>query len=523
MRTGVVSLAAATVFLMSCGGSTSSSSPTPTGGGSVEPQRGGNLTFAISSYPQDMNPYSFTVDNISIAVFGSWWEYLVRPSADGSTFEPRLAESYIVSPDQKTYTFKLRSGVMFSDGSPLTTDDVVTSLHHAFTEKESQIAFIGPNVKSITAPDAQTVTVQLKKPWPYLLSDLSGFNAAILPWKLIDQEGYDTFLKHPIGTGPFALESTSPGSSIKVVRNTNYWDPGKPYLDSITFNVVPSDTARVTAVQGGQADLAENPPLNQLSSLQGNSQVRVYNFPSALVELIPLNVRNAPLDNVKLRQAISLAIDRETIVKTGLFGFATPATTFIVGPAKETLQNPNLDLYPFDLQRAEQLVKESGIPTPIKIDFGVSEGAAQDAIAAVMQQDLQKIGIDLNVIHRDFVSNENALDSGNFQANTTFWGDFIGDPSEQPLFWIDPAYCCDAYFTGYDNPQATALANQAVAETDPSKAQALFDDVQRSVADSAHAIPLYFPELTYVASPKLVGFEANPFGTYPFEKFGLTP
>jgi peptide/nickel transport system substrate-binding protein len=489
---------------------------------SAAPQRGGTLTFAIGSYPQDMNPYSPTADNISIAVFGAWWEFLVRPALSGTGYKPWLASSYTVSPDNTTYTFHIRQGVKFSDGTPMTAADVLFSLHRAFTDPGSQIAFVGKNLASMTTPDAHTVVIKFKAAWPYLLADLSGFNAAILPMKLIKREGYKAFLKHPVGTGPFMWSSSNPGVSITVTRNPYYWQKGKPYLNSIVFHVVSADTARATAVLGGQATLAENPPLNQLTSLKANHAVRVYVFPSALVELVPLNVRKPPLNNEKVRQAISLAIDRAAIVKAGLFGYGKPATTFLVGPPSQTFQNTSLNLYPFDLAKARQLLQQSGVQLPLHLQFGVSQGVAQQAIATIMQADLAKIGIRLSVLQRDFVSNENALDSGNFTMNTTFWGNFIGDPSEQPLFWMDPDYCCQSYFTGFDDPASIALVHKAVDATTVAAARPLFNQVQQSVAQTAHAIPVYFPELTYVASPKLIGFEANPYGTYPFEQFSLS-
>ena len=518
-RTVTISTILAVMGLTACSSGTGS---TGQGNPSAAPQRGGTLTFAIDSYPQDMNPYSPTADNISIAVFGAWWEFLVRPTQKGTGYQPWLASSYTVSPDNTTYTFHLRQGVKFSDGTPMTAADVLFSLHRAFTDPNSQIAFVGKKLASMTAPDPRTVVIKFTTPWPYLLADLSGFNAAILPKNLVKREGYAAFLKHPVGTGPFMWSSSSPGVSITVTRNPYYWQKGKPYLNSIVFHVVSADTARATAVLGGQAMLAEDPPLNQLTSLKANPAVKVYVFPSTLVELVPLNVRKAPLNNQKVREAISLAIDRTGIVRSGLFGYAKPATTFLVGPPAQTFQNTSLDLYPFDLARAKELLKQSGVPLPIHLQFGVSQGVAQQAISTIMQADLAKIGIQLSVLQRDFVSNENALDSGNFTMNTTFWGNFIGDPSEQPLFWMDPSYCCESYFTGFNNPASIALANKAVNATTVVAARPLFNEVQRNVAETAHAIPIYFPDLTYVASPKLHGFEANPYGTYPFEQFSLS-
>jgi peptide/nickel transport system substrate-binding protein len=520
LRTTIAAGAVLAGLALSACGSSGGSSTGSQGTQPGTPQRGGTLTFDIDSYPQDMNPYSPTADNVSIAVFGAWWEFLVRPNQTGG-YEPRLASSYTISHDSRTYTFNLRRNVKFSDGTPMTAADVLFSLHRAFTDSGSQIAFVGPKIASMTAPTPYTVVIKLKSSWPYLLADLSGFNAAILPKALIQKEGYSAYLKHPIGTGPFMWSSASPGVSITVVRNPFYWEKGRPYLNSIVFHVVPADTARATAVVGGQATLAEDPPLDQLAALKSNSAVRVYVFPSTLVELVALNVKKSPLNNQDVREAISLAIDRASIVRSGLFGYGKPATTFLVGPPAQTYQNTSLNLYPFNLAKARQLLHMSGVKLPIHLQFGVSQGLAQQAISTIMQADLAKIGIDLSVLQRDFVSNENALDSGNFTMNSTFWGNFIGDPSEQPLFWMDPAYCCQAYFTFFKDPAAIALAHRAVNATTPSAAKPLFDQVQRSVAQTAHAIPLYFPELTYVASPKLLGFVANPYGTYPFEQFSL--
>jgi peptide/nickel transport system substrate-binding protein len=501
--------------------STSTTSPTTAPTPASQIAQGGNLTFAIDAYPQDLDPLSPTVDITSLQIFDSWWEYLVRPTPDGSTFEPMLATSWTISPDKETYTFNLRQGVKFSDGTPMTTHDVVESLQQAFSNSGSQISFLGPQVTSVTAPTPSTVVIQMKSPWAYMLADLSGFNAAILPYTYIDKVGYKTFLQHPYGTGPFMLTSMSAGSSVTVSRNPYYWEAGHPYLDSITFVATPSDIARATAVTGGQADISEDPPLNQVASLKANSAVQVYVVPASQVETIVTNVKEAPLDNEKIRQAISLAIDRSAIVKAALFGYGSAASTFIVPPPGETLQDTSLNLYPYNPTMAKALVQQSGIPTPIDVTFSLSQGAAQDAIAAVVQQDLQVIGINVNIVRSDFDTSETGIKTGNFKMATTYWTDYIGDPSEQPLFWMDPAYCCEAEFTFYDDPTAVALAHQAVNATDTAQAKSLFDQVQESVATSAHAIPLYYPDDVYVSSSKVAGFAANPFGYWYFDDFGF--
>lgn len=509
------------IGLASCGGSSNSSSAGSSGASSSNAAAPTSMTIALSSFPSDMNPYSPTVDNVSLLVWNAFWEYLVQPSNDGSSIVPMLASSWTVSSDGKTYTFTLRPGVKFSNGMPLTTADVIYSLRNAITQSGSQIGFLSKKVSSITAPNASTIVIKLRAPWAYMLDDLSGFNAAILPAELIKKEGYKAFLQHPIGTGPFEVASVSPGSSITMVRNPHYWNPGQPHLSTIKFNVINSDVARATAVQGGTAQVAMSPPGNQVSSLQSNPSLHVYKFPGSEVETLLLNVKKPPLNNQDFREAISLAMDRAAIVRSGLFGFGQPASTFLVGPPALTLQNTSLNLYSFNLTRAAQLIKASGVKTPVTLPLTVSGGSPQQAIATIAQADLAKIGVQVKVNQTDYGTAASDMSAERFTMITNNWDDYIGDASEQPLFWIDPAYCCAAYFTNYSNPAQIQLVHQAVAAPTVAAAKPLFDEVQRSVATTAHAIPLYYPTFLYLASSNVTGFNVNPFGTWSFADMAL--
>jgi peptide/nickel transport system substrate-binding protein len=452
----------------------------------------------------------------------SWLEYLVEPSADGSKLVPTLASAYTVSSDSKTYTFTLRQGVKFSDGSLMTTDDVVYSLHQAFEQKGSQVNFLGGMVSSISAPDSKTVVVALKSPWPYLLPDLSGFNAPILPAKLVQSQGLDTFLKHPIGTGPFVLDTLTAGDSVKVVKNKNYWDPGKPLLDSITFKVIGSDVGRANAVTGGQADVAVDLPLNQVGTVKANSSLSVLTFPAAQLISIIVNAKQPPLDNPKVRRAIAIAIDRNAIVQSALFGVGTAAKSFVVPPAGLTYLDESFDGFPFDQAQAKQLLAQAGVKLPLKVQAYFPQGAVQDAISTVMQSNLQAVGINLDIVRSDLVTIKSHLVAGTFGLASSGWDNFIGDPSVQVLFFQDPAFCCKADFSGYDDKAAAALANQAVSTIDPIQAKALYSQVQKMEADSSHVIPLYYPDLVFVTTSKVKGFTSDPFGTYSYPTISLT-
>ena len=489
---------------------------------SAQPVKGGNLTIGIDSYPSDLNPYSPTIDIVSLQVLDSWFEFLVEPSQDGTKYVATLASGYTVSSDDTVYTFTLRQGVQFSDGTPMTTDDVVYSLHQAFEQSGSQIGFLNSKVKSITAPDSHTVVVTLKTGWPYLLSDLSGFNAPILQSTLAKSQGLDAFMKHPIGTGPFMLDSIVAGDSVKVTRNPHYWNPGKPYLDSLTFKVINTDVGRTTALKGGLADVVSDPALNQLGALKNDSTVRILTFPASQVDSLLLNTKKSPLDNAKVRRAIALAIDRKGIVKTALFGTGKVANTFIVPPPSLTFQDPSFDGFPYDPAQAKQLLSQSGVTLPVTIQAEFPPGALQDAVSTIVQQNLQAVGINLDIVRSDPVTVHDHQSSGSFNISTDTWGDFVGDPSEQLLFYEDPNYCCNDYFTNYSDPAAATLANQAAAVTDPAQAKAMFLQVQQLESQSSHVIPLFYAKFVFLTTTKVTGFTSDPFGTYSYSTIAFT-
>jgi len=511
----LASSAALAVAVAACGTSSTS--------GSTEPVHGGNMTIGIDSFPANLNPYSPTIDLVSLQVLDSWFEFLVEPSADGTKYAPTLASAFKVSSDDTVYTFTLRSGVQFSNGVPMTAADVVYSLHQAFEQPGSQIGFLNSKIDSIASPDATTVVVTLKTAWPYLLSDLSGFNAPIIPASAGSQAGgLDAFMKHPIGTGPFVFDSLVAGDSVKVVKNQHYWNTGRPYLDSITFKVIDSDVGRTTALKGGQADVVSDPALNALASLRKDASVRVLAFPASQVDSILLNIHRPPLDNTDVRRAIAIAIDRKAIVRTALYGTGTVANTFIVPPPTLTFQDPSFDGFPYDPAQAKQLLSQSGVTLPITLQAEFPPGALHDAVSTVMQQNLQAVGINLDIVRSDPVTVHDHQIAGTFTISTDTWGDFIGDPSSQVLFYEDPNYCCNSYFTNYSDAESATLANQAVNEIDPAKAKAMFLQVQQLEAKSSHVIPLFYAQFVFLTTTKVTGFQSDPFGTYSYASIAFT-
>ena len=514
------SIALLALALAGCGGGSGSGSASPTG----TPQRGGTLTFLFPTAALDLDPSTSQDNNVAMPLWNAWFEYLVLP--DGSTYKPWLAKSWTESSDRKMYTFTLDERATFSDGTPVTAEDVAFSLNRNLSPDVSLLNFLKGKLASITASGGTTVTVTLKKPWPHLLADLASPTAAIYSKAAFDKAGDPKtfFSTKPVGSGPFTLGTVTANSAYEVDRNAQYWKPDEqPYLDKIDFKVVTDDTARVTAVVGGRADIAQSPPANQLGSLKSNSAVAVDAFPAARVQMIVLNTRRPPFDDEQVRRAFSLALDRQTIVQTGLFGFGEPASTFLVGPPAQTFQNTGLGLYPFDQGEAKQLMASSGVAQPVSVPLTVSTGTDQDAILTVAQANLGQVGFTVVPTRKDAASVDNDIIGGSFTAATTFWGNISGDPSIQPRFAVDPAYCCQAYFTGYDDPALVALLGRAIAEPDRAKAQPLWDQVQKRVAEAAFIVPLYNPQLTYLRTHSVRGFVASPAGFYDWAAISKSP
>ncbi|WP_284236185.1 ABC transporter substrate-binding protein [Mycobacterium antarcticum] len=486
-------------------------------------KNGGSLTYLFTTAPVDMDPSTSQDNNVAMPLWNAWFQYLVKPKVDSADFEPMLATSWQVSPDSKSYVFAINPAAKFSDGSPVRAQDVAFSLQRNVEPEVSLLNAVGKKIASIVATDDRTVTINLKEPWPHLLADLASPNAAIYPQAALTAAGDPKtfFNSKPIGTGPFVLSSVVPNSSYVVSRNPNYWDTATaPHLDKITMNIVTDETARLTAVQGGSAQIAQSPPANQIAALANSAQVRPLTFTAARVDLIVLNTTKPPFDNQGLRQAFSLALNRKAMVDAGLFGNGDVASSFLVPPGTSTFQNPKLALYPTDPGKAEQLVKQSGVPTPIPVNLTVSTGTVQDAILTTAKDALDKIGFKVNAQRKDAASVDNDIIGMQYTAGTTFWGNVSADPSTQPLFAVDPDYCCQAYFTGYRNPALVNTLHDAIGTADRNAAQPLWDQVQKGVADGAFLVPLYYPKLTYVARRDVAGFKANPYGFYDWAAVG---
>ena len=312
---------AAALLLAACSNNGSSSSSAPSGSGSSGPVAGGNLMIDTLTPPVDFNTNT-TVDNESIWILEQVAEPLYSNGQDGKSLTPTLATGYTVSSDKTKWTFSLRQGVKFSNGAPMTAKDVVFSLNAVGTRRTSSLSWTSA-IKSVTAPNDHTVVVTTKYPWAPLLADLAFVGNAIVP----DNYGGQTataFYNNPIGTGPFKFAKYVKGQYVKLVKNPDYWQKGKPYLDSVTFTAIANGNTRVAQLQSGQAQVVESAPYSLIASLKA-AGFSTGLYPSTRIDYVTMNEKVKQFADVHVRRAISEAINRPALMKAVFFGQGTMA------------------------------------------------------------------------------------------------------------------------------------------------------------------------------------------------------
>jgi peptide/nickel transport system substrate-binding protein len=322
--------------------------------GAAAPKRGGHITIARIEDSQSFDKTN-VFQNESIWITEQINEPLYLAGNDGKTLRPWLATSYTKSADGKTYTFKLRPGVKFSNGKLMTAADVKFSIDDARVQKKGW-GYLDAAIKSIDAPDDSTVVFNLKFAWAPFLADIGLFANGIIPKNFAGQSRTQ-FYKHPIGTGPFMWDKRVVGQSVSLKRNPFYWQKGKPYLDGVTWTFVSDENTRELQLRGGQIQVDEFPPFNSISKLQHTSGVTMSLFKSTRTDYLDMNELYPPLKDVHVRRAISYAVDRKAIVKSVLFGFGAPANSQL--PPQVPFYDKNAGGLQYDLAKAKAEMAKS--------------------------------------------------------------------------------------------------------------------------------------------------------------------
>jgi len=480
---------------------------------------GGTFTFARSTDSDNLDPV-VQDGNINIWVFMNIYDQLIRVTDDGLTLQPMLAEKWEISADNLTYTFHLRQGVKFSDGTALKASDVVFSLKRAKETANSPWSFTYEPVKDITAPDDATVVITLNQVWAPFLADISMFNSSIISEAFAKKVGVDKLVEQTMGTGPYMLAEWKKGEYILLKKNPNYWEKGLPLLDQVKIAVVPDDNSRILQLQGGDIDGMYDVPLSRIPDLKKDAKLQVGLYTSTYNNFIVLNTRTGLLSDVKVRQALNYATDKQALINVVNFGVGEISNSFM--PNGALYWNKDQKGYPFDLDKAKQILKESGSPNGGKVAIMVRAGGATALQLATVLKDMwSKIGIDL-----DIQQLESTIVTSNYRANkfemyASGWTNDIIDPDELVSYAILPEQTQN-YHTGWTNQQAIDAAKQARATLDSATRQKLYYQVQDLHMQDAPFIYLYTLPYVDVLKKQVQGFVHHPMGQWYFSRTSIT-
>jgi peptide/nickel transport system substrate-binding protein len=479
---------------------------------------GGIFRFGRAEDSDTLDPIA-TALNSSIWYIMSIYDQLIRVGLDGISLVPSLAESWEISDDGLTYTFHLRPNVLFSDGSPMTSDDVLYSWERAANDPNQQWTFTlsalkrdaDGQVEGITAPDENTIVVELAQQWAPFLSDVAMFNMSIIS-KAFAEGNEERLATECLGTGPFALEEFRKGEALVLVKNTNYWEEGLPLLDGVTVQLLPDDNARILQLQGGELDGMMDVPYSRVEELSLDPNLKIYQFPSSKTRYIVLNVTEAPLDDVHARRALQYATDRQTLVDVVLFGNGVPATSFM--PKGALYWNDTLAGYPYDLDKAREELAQSATPDGFALELSTLAGFVDDETMATALKDMwSQIGVEVTINPLETSVWNEAFSGGNFQSMSVYWTNDIIDPDELVGFAVlsEPV---QAFHTGWENAEAQELTAQGAAETDPEKRKEIYFRIQEIHSEESPMLPLYHEPLMNVTTAQVHNFRHPPTGQY---------
>jgi peptide/nickel transport system substrate-binding protein len=457
-----------------------------------DPVSGGTLIIDQSTAPASISPLDeLGGDNTRLRVLTAIFDRLVEYMPGSLDPQPGLAESWDVSADGATYTFHLRAAE-FSDGTPVTSADVAYSLN-LYREPEGSSTELDNMISSVATPDESTVTVELTSPTPTFLYWLATPYISIFPEAYVEKVGMKEFNEHPVGSGPFVLERWVRDQEVVLVRNDNYWREGLPYLDEVRFRVIPDDNTRTLNVQSGTSHIGDLIPFSQIETLNQSDSADVFIAPAAEMNVIFVNNAKPPLDETAVRQALAYATDVESINNVIFQGLATQMNT--VTP-KLKYWPEDLSPYPYDVEKAKQLLSTSSVPSGFSASISIRGGDQPSSqIAQILQQSWKEIGVELIIDPIDEATHWEVVTGGDYELAVFPPGTWTSDLPIEDEFaeWqFTDNIPLDYLFTWYDNPEVAELTREALTSTSESERSEFFTQMHVAAMEDPELIPLTY-------------------------------
>jgi peptide/nickel transport system substrate-binding protein len=456
---------------------------------------------ALDSQKQSLTAIWRVVEHVYEGLTG------VRPDL---SIEPLLAESWEISEDGLTYTFALREGVTFHDGSPLTAGDVKFTFERLVgPQTASPSAADLASMASVEAPDDRTVVVTLSQPDASFLATLSQSSVGIMSEAFVTANGGDVS-QVAMGTGPFVFNEYVPNTRVILDKNPNYWQEGLPYLDGLEMIIAPDDTSRTSAVVTGTVDLIEYAPLRDIEILEQDPSLKLAGDANTNIRFIGINLEKEPLNILEVRQAIAAAIDREAVLGPAVFGHGTPTTVLFPPGYWATL---DAEIPAPDIERAKQLLADAGYPDGFSTTItSWSQYSFLSAPAVVIQEQLAQIGIQAEL---NLVENATMIEQVHAPGNRTFDLAVTGNSG-----YIDPMYIIQDFasdsstnLASYSNERVDELIDAGIANTDPEERAEIYREIQQILLDDLPWINLFIANQYEAMKTDVMGYVHIPTGS----------
>jgi len=482
--------------------------PTPTNipsTPSTNPKSGGRLVMTLDVKPISTLDPVVPSDNSAIWTVLNLYDQLFRVSKDAQSVEPDAVERYEVSADGLTYTFYLRDGLTFSDGTPVNMDDVIFSLQRMFASEHWGWLF--PTDIVLEALDADTFQIRLRQPNAALINKLAGFWSSIVPKKLLERMDVD-FWEKPISSGPFRVKEWVRGSHITLERNPYYW--GEPaYLEEVELHLVTDDNIRMLKFQAGELDVATNTPFNQVAAIDALDGASVQIAPLLSVDFIIINASRPPLDDVNVRIALNYATNKQAIIDAVLFGYGEQAS---MNWPKMMFWDEHSEGFPYNLELAQEYLRKSSVPDGFEINYAYRGDSIPDAqIGVLLQEQWSKIGIDLQLEPMESTILRQRTFNSDFDLAKAFNSSDVIDPSQHSV----------SYLCRLTQPVMGVChdgINQLFAESETmmvtEEREAAFQRIMRMANEWATFIPIYYAPARTAIWDSVHGFQVLPTGNF---------
>ena len=481
----------------------------------------GTLIWGMPAETDILDPHAtggWSTYQITYQIFeGLVKEDLTDATAVTPALVPGLAKSWTISDDGLFYTFSLREGVKFHDGTPFDAEAVKFNFERFWDESSPNFypkakAFVIAYtkwIKSVEVVDPMTVKITLTAPnYQWLRQGLQSYGQPLMISPAsVKEYGNDGVAAHPVGTGPFKFVERDQGVKTVIENNPDYWGT-KALLDKVIFRPLQDPATRVNALESGEIHMM-SPPWDEIERLVGEGFVLTTNENVPFINYIHLNFNFPPVQDIRVRQAINMAIDREGIAKEIYAGTAR-AEYGMLSPGTDAY-DPNFKSYGYDPEGAKKLLADAGYADGLKMVFEIPQYGTGEIVETWIQRDLAKVGIDLELRKYEWVTYLGKWAGGmtpDIAMNEIGWG--MSTPA-----WIGIVARCDAIAPNgqnsgaYCNEKVDALLDEAIITGDPKAAAALYQQANRIIMDDAAFVPVVDDMQPMMLSPNVKGF-VNP-------------